>query len=116
MPPQGKFSNLIGNASIKNWKPHGGLLKGNVPLGGGVGPIRRNDGLIKGGHLGGGNGPHGSGNGPYGIGHMGGNITPIRGPWMGSRKPSWNTWYSHFLIIICKIGKINSPKIGKLYI
>ncbi len=90
MPPQGKVWNLIKNPFIKNWRPHGGFLKGNVllgsgsgPLGGGVGPIGRNGGLIKGRHLGGGSGPHGSGNGPYGIGHMGGNTTPIKGPWMG---------------------------------
>ncbi len=88
--PHKENSNLIRNPSIKNWKPHGGFLKSNVPLGngsgplgGGVDPIRRNDGLIKGRHPFGGNGPHGNGSGPYGGRHMGGNTTPIRGPWMG---------------------------------
>ncbi len=56
---------------------------GSGPLGGGVDPIRRNGGLIEGGHPFGGSGPHGSGSGPYGGRHMGGNTTPIRRPWMG---------------------------------
>jgi hypothetical protein len=82
VPPQGKASNLVRNPSIKNWRPHGGLLKGNLlfgsgngPLGVGVGPIRRNGGLIEGGHPSGGSVPHGSGSGPYGRGHMGRNTT-----------------------------------------
>jgi hypothetical protein len=78
--------------------------------------VKRNGGLIKRGYPNGGIEPHGSGNGPCGIGHMGGNTTPIKGPWMGFRKSSWNTWYSLFLITIYKIGKINSPKICELYI
>ncbi len=88
------------------------LGSGSGPLGGGVGPIRRNGELIEGGHPCGGSGPHGSGSGSYGGGHMGGNITHIRGPWMGFRKSSWNTWYSPF----AKLEKSIHPKMVILYI